>query len=341
MRDVHVIAAELETVDVLADVPHAALHTLAGLLTPFTAPPGTTLMSKGETAHDFVLLTEGEAQVVVGDGDDPEVAVVAEGSIVGEIALLRDRPRAATVTTLSAVRGLRGGRDAFAELLAIEGVADQVVTRARRRLAAGLVPVPVTLGDGTALRLRPVLPADQWRLLEADGIVSAQTRYRRFFSVSGVTAATARYLTEVDYIDHFVWVAIDDEDVGVGGASYIRSRSDPSVADISFSIIDELQGRGLGGLLMGALAVAATRHGISHFSADVLTENARMVAILNRTGMEWELAEQGVRHGTMRVPEPASFKIGPDTEMSLGALVDKIAFRAWVSLATTRGSVPS
>lgn len=339
MSDVRAIVAELETIDVLAGAPDAALHRLATLLTPFTAPPGTTLMRKGETAHHFVLLTDGEAQVV-GDGDDTRVAAVAEGSIIGEIALLRGRPRAATVTAMTAVRGLAGASAAFTQLLAIEGVADKVVTHARRRLAEGLVPVPVTLRDGTALRLRPVLPADQWRLLEAGELASPETRYRRFFSPSEITPAIARYLTEVDYIDHFAWVAIDDEDIGVGGASYIRSRSDRSVADISFSIVDDLQGRGLGGLFMGALAVAARRHGISHFSADVLAENAPMLAILNRAGMAWGVGERGVRHGTMAVPEPASFGIGPDAEVPLRALVDEIGFRAWHSLGTTRASVP-
>jgi protein lysine acetyltransferase len=339
VSDVSATVAELAAIDVLAGAPDSELRGLASLLTPFTAPPGTTLMRKGETAHHFVLLTDGEARVVVGDGDDKEVAVV-EGSIVGEIALLRGRPRTSTVTAATTVRGLMGGSAAFAELLAIEGVADNVVTRARRRLAAGLVPVPVTLRDGTVLRLRPVLPADQWRLLEADELVSTRTQYRRFFSVSGITPATARYLTEVDYVDHFVWVATDAEDsgVGVGGATYIRSRSDPSVADISFSIMDDFQGRGLGGLLMGALAVAARCHGISRLSADVLAENAPMVAILDRAGMEWDLAERGVRHGSMGVPEPAVFGIPPDTEEALRALVDEIGFRAWHSLSTTRGS---
>lgn len=340
MRDVDATVTELEAVDVLAGAPDSSLRGLAVLLTPFTAPPGATLMAKGKPAHHFVVLTEGEAQVVVGDGDDDGVAVVAEGSIVGEIALLRGRPRASTVTAVTSVRGLMGGRDAFTQLLAIEGVADKVVTRARRRLAAGLVPVPVTLRDGTALRLRPVLPADQWRLLEAGELVSPQTRYRRFFSLSGITPATARYLTEVDYVDHFVWVAMDGEDIGVGGASYIRSDSDPSVADISFSIMDDVQGRGLGGLLLGALAIAARRHGISRFSADVLAENAPMVAILNRAGMEWDVSERGVRHGTMGVPEPVHFGITPDTEGPLRALVDEIGFRAWHSLGTTRATEP-
>ena len=65
-----------------------------------------------------------------------------------------------------------------------------------------------------------------------------------------------------------------------------------------------------------------------------------MVAILNRAGMEWDMAERGVMHGTMGVPEPALFGIAPDTEVRLRTLVDEIGFRAWHSLGTTGGSMP-
>ena len=86
--------------------------------------------------------------------------------------------------------------------------------------------------------------------------------------------ALARYLTEVDYVDHFAWVVLGSADVWAGGATYVRSASDRALADISFLITDEFQGRGLGTLLMGAVAIAARRNGISRFSADVLAENA-------------------------------------------------------------------
>lgn len=57
-------------------------------------------------------------------------------------------------------------------------------------------------------------------------------RDRGFFSLSGITPAAARYLTEVDHVDHFASVAIDGEDLGVGGASDIRSRSSSRDEDL-------------------------------------------------------------------------------------------------------------
>jgi protein lysine acetyltransferase len=326
------IVAALAGIDVLSDAEADDLEGLAALLTPFTAPAGTVLMRSGEAAQHFLLLTAGQAEVVLGPNGTPKAAVVGAGMIVGEIALLRRDPRSARVTAISELRGLQGDRAAFTRLISIPGVVDRVVVGARQRLAAGLVPVPIALPDGTRLRLRPVFPDDKQRLLEASALASAQTRYRRFFSAGEVSPATARYLTEVDYVDHFVWVAVDDVDVAVAGVSYVRSQTDPTVADISFSVFDEYQGRGLGTLLMGAIAVAAQHCGIAHFTADVLAENAPMIAILDRAHMAWE-SQGPVLHGVSEVPDPGAFGIDPETAAALGALVDEIAARTGQSLS--------
>jgi protein lysine acetyltransferase len=164
-------------------------------------------------------------------------------------------------------------------------VLEKVVATARQRLAADIVLVPVTLRDGTAAGLRPVYPGDQQELMRGE-LFSAQTRYRRFLGRAQVTAALARYLTEVDYVDHFAWVALGSADTWAGGVTYVRSASDRALAEISFLITDEFRGRGLGTLLMGAVAIAARRNGISRFSAEVLAENAPMRAILARAGIE-------------------------------------------------------
>jgi hypothetical protein len=164
---------------------------------------------------------------------------------VGEMALLRGARRSATVSAQTDMRGLMGGRAAFARLLAIPGVLDKVVAKARQRLAAGMVPVPVTLRDGATVGLRPVYPGDRRWLMQGQEqeLVSGTTLYDRFFTAGPVTPAVARYLTEVDYVDHFAWVAVDRAEVSVGGASYVRSASDAALADISFLIMDEFQGR--------------------------------------------------------------------------------------------------
>jgi GNAT superfamily N-acetyltransferase len=86
----------------------------------------------------------------------------------------------------------------------------------------------------------------------------------------------------------------------------VRSASDAALADISFLIMDEFQGRGLGTLLMGAVAIAARRNGISRFSADVLAENTAMRAILNHAGIRWDRRKWGSCTAFLEFPTPAS-----------------------------------
>jgi len=107
-------------------------------------------------------------------------------------------------------------------------------------------------------------------------------------------------------------------------ASYVRSASDVALADISLMIKDEFQGRGLGTLLLGAVAIAARRNGIARFSADVLAENAPMRAIFAHSGISWEPAEAGVMHGSVAVPDPGRFGITPGTAAALAAAVDEM-----------------
>ena len=319
--------ADLGQCDVLAAAARADLESLAGLLIPFTAPAGTVLLRRGDVAEHFLLLTSGRARVEFGGEGAQKVTAPAKGSILGEMALLRGTRRSATVTAVTETRGLKGGRAAFARLLAIPGVLEKVVIQARQRLAADTAPVPVTLRDGTAAGLRPIYPGDQYALVRGEPLFSVKTRYQRFLGAVHMTPALARYLAEVDYVDHFAWAAVDSTDVPVGGASYVRSASDRALADISFLIEDEFQGRGLGTLLMGALAVAARRNGIARFCADVLAENTPMRAILAHAGIKWQPAQAGVVHGYAAVPDPGKFGITSGTAAALAAVADEVNIR--------------
>src|SRR5439155_224847 len=70
----------------------------------------------------------------------------------------------------------------------------------------------------------------------------------------------------------------------VASAHYIRERDDPETAEVAFSVIDEYQHRGIGTLLLGALAVAAHVNGVRRFSARVLADNTPMKRILQTAG---------------------------------------------------------
>jgi CRP-like cAMP-binding protein len=75
---------------------------------------GKVLTREGEPGREFFVLIEGEADVV---RDGVEVNVMGPGDFFGEIALVSNRPRTATVTATSPVRLLVVTDRAFRELM--------------------------------------------------------------------------------------------------------------------------------------------------------------------------------------------------------------------------------
>jgi RimJ/RimL family protein N-acetyltransferase len=153
--------------------------------------------------------------------------------------------------------------------------------------------------------MRPVLPTDRGKLADVQPGFSRESHYRRFFSAPPLSDRVVEYLIDVDYSDHFAWVVLAPDELGepgIASARYIRERDAPDTAEVAFSVIDDYQGRGLGRLLFGALAIAATEHGVRRFRARLLAENEPMRAILRRAGAHLEFAEPGVVETVVDVP---------------------------------------
>jgi len=309
-------AGDLAALTVFADCFGADLYPLARELTPITAEPGDTLMTQGGPADVFLIIHTGRVEVSHHSDDGPSfVTDVGPGRIVGEIALLRHSPRTATVTALEHLTGWVGGDDAFDELIELPGVLALLIRTARQRLAAFITPVPLTLHDGTRLLVRPVLPGDSERTVTGPVEFSSETLYRRFQSPRVPTPSLMRYLFEVDYVDHFVWVVTTEAGDVVADARYVRDERDSSTAEIAFTVGDDYQGRGIGTYLMGALTVAARVAGVKTFSGRVLSQNRAMRAIFNHAGAHWEREDLGIVTTVVNVPATVPF--GPETEKRL------------------------
>lgn len=298
-------ADELATLGFFAGCPAAALSPLAALLQPLTATAGEVLMRQGERAVSFLLIGAGHAEVThIGADGEATVVPLEPGLVVGEIALLRDIPRTATVTATGPLSGWVGGPEAFAVMLDLPGVVDRLVRTARQRLAAFITPIPVTIRNGTVLHLRPVLPGDNERTIHGPVEFSSETLYRRFQSTRVPTPSLMAYLFEVDYVDHFVWVLTDGPDGPVvADARFVRLGHDSTTAEVAFIVADAYQRRGIGTFLMDALSVAARAGGITAFTARVLSENYPMRAILDRAGAHWEREDLNVVTTVVDVPD--------------------------------------
>ena len=306
-------AAALAQMDVFDGCPAAELQVLAALLRPLQAPAGGILMRQGEQAVSFLLIQSGKAEVRhVGEDGVVILGEVSAGAVVGEIALLRDIPRTATVVTTEPLVGYIGDDVAFAVMAELPGITERMVRTARQRLAAFVSPIPVVLKDGTELVLRPVLPGDSERTSHGPVEFSTETLYRRFMSTRAPSMALMNYLFQVDYVDHFVWVLVDGVDGPVvADVRFVRDERDMSSAEIAFIVGDAYQGRGIGNFLMDALTIAAHVGGVKRFSARVLSDNMPMRTILDRFGAHWERDEPGVVTTVFDVPKLDALQIDP------------------------------
>src|SRR5687767_4789680 len=119
-------------------------------------------MREGETGDFFTLLVRGSVVVMRAAPAGPEtLAVAGPGSIGGELALLRNRARTATVTARESGAALVGDVDDLDFLLGLPGVHDRIRHLASARLAQDARPVTVALRDGNEIVLRPLLPSDR------------------------------------------------------------------------------------------------------------------------------------------------------------------------------------
>jgi CRP-like cAMP-binding protein len=300
-------AEELATMDIFEGCTTEDLVPLAACLQPLRAAAGQTLMQQGEQAVSFLLISSGTAEFKhVGSDGVVAAGQACPGTIVGEIALLRDKPRIATVITAEPLTGWIGDNDAFTRMVQIPGVMPRLLRTARQRLAGFITPIPIQVRDGTRLMLRPVLPGDDERTVHGHIQFSSETLYRRFMTARVPTPALLQYLSEVDYVDHFVWVVTDGGEP-VADARFVRDENDPKIAEIAFTVADAYQGRGIGSFLISALSIAARVDGVERFSARMLSDNVPMRSIMDHYGAVWQREDVGVITTVIDVPRRLVF----------------------------------
>lgn len=155
------------------------------------------------------------------------------------------------------------------------------------------------LPDGSILHVRPIRPGDRDRLHEEFLQLSPASIRDRFFNVKrDLTPDELTYFTEVDLSTHVALVAELETDTGLrpaGVGRFVRKQHRPDHCEAAITVVDALQGRGIGRLLLRQLIHCARELGLRRFDASVLPQNERMARLLHRSGLPIESTiEDGV-----------------------------------------------
>ncbi|KAK0616112.1 cyclic nucleotide-binding-like protein [Bombardia bombarda] len=112
----------LEEVPLLSSLTPYERSKIADALESQKFPKGHVIIREGDPGHSFFLLEAGEA-VAYRSGNDTPVKHYHKGDFFGELALLNDAPRAASVVSTTEVKVATLGKSAFQRLLGpVEGI---------------------------------------------------------------------------------------------------------------------------------------------------------------------------------------------------------------------------
>lgn len=171
----------------------------------------------------------------------------------------------------------------------------------------------IALRDGTPALIRPMRPDDRGRIVAAFAQLEPTSIYTRYFThVKALPDKTLDRLKDIDF-EHLAGLAVtigtgDDETV-IGSSTYVAydAPDGARAAEVAFTIEEDYHCNGLATRLLEAMIEIARRHRIARFEADVLAENAAMLAVFNRCGLPMrKRRDGGVTHIEMDLATEAT-----------------------------------
>ena len=140
----------LRSIPLFSRIEPAKLKLLAFTSERLTFDAEQRLCRQGEQGDSAFILIEGEARVLINTAAGPiEVAKLGAGDVVGEIAILCDVPRTATVEARTRVTTLKISKDLFFRLV---NEFPQIAIEIMRELARRLEHTNVQLREAVAQR---------------------------------------------------------------------------------------------------------------------------------------------------------------------------------------------
>ncbi|MBK8063877.1 MAG: cyclic nucleotide-binding domain-containing protein [Betaproteobacteria bacterium] len=99
---VPVSTAVLKNVPMFASFPDEQLHLVAGMVARRSTPRGTTVMAAGDLTDSLYIVISGRLKVMMSDAEGKEVilSILGSGEFFGEMGLIDDAPRSASVVAI-------------------------------------------------------------------------------------------------------------------------------------------------------------------------------------------------------------------------------------------------
>lgn len=151
---------------------------------------------------------------------------------------------------------------------------------------------PSVAADVLAVVVRPVAPEDLPRLDALLSALDGQARYRRWFTGAADVHRAAAWAAHPEDQDGVGLVAIAADGEMVGHAALIPM--DDERAEVCFEVAAPWRHHGIAGRLLDELQRSAASRGLRTLVAEVLSENADMLAVLREHGPCREHRDGGV-----------------------------------------------
>ena len=145
----------------------------------------------------------------------------------------------------------------------------------------------VALRDGSTVHVRPVRKTDESALRRFFASLSIESLAFRFFTAGISAGGAARQGVAVDFDRSYALVALHGpEQHIVGHAMYAATTLD--AVEVAFVLSEEMQGRGLGTVLLAHIAEAAANRGFETMQAEVMPSNGRMLEVIRESGFPFQ-----------------------------------------------------
>ena len=171
---------------------------------------------------------------------------------------------------------------------------------------------PVTLKNGTAVRVRAIRPDDKGRLIQLFSNLQKESVYSRFlYDKRELSPADLKLFTEVNFetdVSLVVTMGTGEEEfvIGVGRFSAIEGLAPPPRAEIAFVVREDYHNQGMAGMLLHHLAEIAVRLKIGCFEADVLGNNRGMLKVFQKSGLPVRMSlRNNIAHVTLGLDQMA------------------------------------